>query len=301
MFMITTEFQGVPIRGAECTDFQGVLFLQWSVTRHRAEVPPGSPDRVYEFRRSGLHGQIAEAWVIQMASFEAVIELGIDRFSDGGVSVEDDLSVDVKKMFNKQLRFLDRLEWLAEGKPLDGNANASSDDTVKPYSAYRQQSKELYLYKEKPKMVGIVTNNWLVNDDIDAVDLYGKAVNPLEIHNIFSPCSWVVAQVTPTLWDITTQEGGTPHHTKAYQLVINCIQLALKPMDDVETDCLEGSSSSVFKHGCEDDVQRKESPPLAPAPKCMLLGAGTFSSSPSPSTKMPSFKKKVSKNFLSIC
>ncbi|KAF8528289.1 hypothetical protein JB92DRAFT_3107247 [Gautieria morchelliformis] len=86
------------------------------------------------------------------------------------------------------------------------------------WKVYRQQSKESYLYKEKVKNVvkeshfgrmsqvvyhpygsGIVTNNWLVNDDINAVDLYGKAVNPLEIHSVFTPGSWVVAQVTPTL------------------------------------------------------------------------------------------------------
>ncbi|KAF8460564.1 hypothetical protein JB92DRAFT_3137484 [Gautieria morchelliformis] len=151
---------------------------------------------------------------------------------DFPVSVEDQLTADVKKMLNKQLQFLDGLERLAEGKPLDCNANASSDDTVKPYSvhswlmslelpncpskqlriqavtpplwkAYRQQSKESYLYNEKAKNVvkesqfgrmsqvvyhlygsGIMTNNWLVNDDINAVDLYGKVINPLEIYNI---------------------------------------------------------------------------------------------------------------------
>ncbi|KAF8506157.1 hypothetical protein JB92DRAFT_3122394 [Gautieria morchelliformis] len=253
---------------------------------------------------------------------------------DFPVSVEDHLSADAKKMLNKQLRFLDRLERVGEGKPLDGNPNALSDDTAKPYSvhswlmslklphspnkqlriqavtpllwkAYCQQSKESYLYVIKesqfgrmsqivyhPYGSGIVTNNWLVNNNIDTVDLYGKAINPLEIRNVFTTRSWVVAQVTPTLRDITTQEGGSSCHTKTYQLVINRVQLALKPTDDVKTDHLEGSSLSVLKHRCEDDVQCEESPPLAPAPKRTLLGVGMFSSSPSPATKMPSFKKK---------
>ncbi|KAF8507938.1 hypothetical protein JB92DRAFT_2832597 [Gautieria morchelliformis] len=257
------------------------------------------------------------------------------------MSVEDHLGADAKKMLNKQLRFLDGLERVGEGKPLDGNSNALSDDTAKPYSvhswlmslelanspnkqlqiqavtpplwkAYRQQTKESYLYKEKAKNIikesqfgrmsqvvyhlygsGIVTNNWLVNDDIDAVDLYGNTVNPLEICNVFTPGCWVVAQVTPTLWDIMTQEGGSSRHTKTYQLVINRVQLALKPRGDVEMDRLQGSSLSVLKHGREEDVQREESPPLAPAPKRTLLGVGTFSSSQCPATKMPSFKKKV--------
>ncbi|KAF8532317.1 hypothetical protein JB92DRAFT_2824591 [Gautieria morchelliformis] len=263
---------------------------------------------VYEFRRSGLCDQIAEAWAIEVVSFEPVIESRIDRFSGGGVSVEDDLSGDAKKMLNKQLHFLDGLERLAEGKSLDGNGKGLSDDNLKPYNvhlwimslelpncpnkelriqavtpalwkAYRQQLKESYLYKEKAKNV----------------NLYGKAINPLEIRNIFTPGSWVVAQVTPTLWDITMQEGGIPCHTKTYQLVINCVQLALKCTDDVKRDRLEGSSSSVLKHRHDDDVQREESPPLAPAPKRTLLGVRTFTSSPVPATKMPSFKKKVSK------
>ncbi|KAF8490212.1 hypothetical protein JB92DRAFT_2835904 [Gautieria morchelliformis] len=243
-------------------------------------------------------------------------------------------------MLNKQLCFVDGLERLAEGKSLDGNGKGLLEDNLKPYNvhlwimslespnspskelriqavtpalwkAYRQQSKNSYLYKEKAKNVvkesyfgrmsqvvyhpygsGIVTNNWLVNDDIDAVDLYGKPVNPLEIRNVFTPGSWVVAQVTPTLWDITTQDGGIPRRTKTYQLVINRVQLALKSTDDMERDHPEGSSSSVLKHGRDDDVQREESPPLAPAPKRTLLGAGTFTSSAVPGTKMPTFKKK---------
>jgi hypothetical protein len=51
------------------------------------------------------------------------------------------------------------------------------------------------LYKED-----VNTQNWLVNKEIDVTDLKGKAVNPTNIHNIFVPGTWIVAQVSPTLY-----------------------------------------------------------------------------------------------------
>ncbi|KAF8466283.1 hypothetical protein JB92DRAFT_2838659 [Gautieria morchelliformis] len=125
----------------------------------------------------------------------------------------------------------------------------------------------------------------------------GVAFNPLEIQDVFWPGSWVVAQLTPTLWGITGQEGGSSRHTKTYQLVVNCVQLALKPVVETEGDQLQGSSLSIWKHPCDDDGERDESPPLVPAPKCMLLGPGTLASPVASSSKMSSFKKKV-RNFL---
>ena len=46
---------------------------------------------------------------------------------------------------------------------------------------------------------GIVTNNWIVNNDIDAVDFNGNPVNPTEIQNVFLPGCWIAVQVTLTL------------------------------------------------------------------------------------------------------
>ncbi|KAF8492479.1 hypothetical protein JB92DRAFT_3127908 [Gautieria morchelliformis] len=192
--------------------------------------------------------------------------------------------------------------------------------TAPLWKAQYQQSKETYLYKERGKPEtkqsefgkmsqliyhpygnGIITNNWMVNDNIDAVDFNGKSINPLEIRNVFCPDSWVVAQITPTLWDIMTQDGGISRHTKTYQLVINRVQLALKPMPETEGDCLEGTSLSILKHARDDDGDGEETPPLLPAPKRTLLGPETFASSGTPSvtvassSKLPSFKKKVRK------
>ena len=46
---------------------------------------------------------------------------------------------------------------------------------------------------------GIITENWIVNDDIDAVDFNRNPVDPTEIQNVFLPGCWVIVQVTPTL------------------------------------------------------------------------------------------------------
>jgi hypothetical protein len=51
-----------------------------------------------------------------------------------------------------------------------------------------------------PYKEDVNTLNWLVNDEIDATDLKGKAVNPTEICNVFVPGTWIVAQVSPTLY-----------------------------------------------------------------------------------------------------
>ena len=44
---------------------------------------------------------------------------------------------------------------------------------------------------------GIVTKNWIVNNDIDAVDFNGNPVNLTEIRNVFLPGCWVVVGDSP--------------------------------------------------------------------------------------------------------
>ena len=46
---------------------------------------------------------------------------------------------------------------------------------------------------------GFNPNNWVINEDIDAVDFHGDNISPMDIHHVFVPGSWVIIQVTPIL------------------------------------------------------------------------------------------------------
>ncbi|KAF8530635.1 hypothetical protein JB92DRAFT_2825597 [Gautieria morchelliformis] len=128
----------------------------------------------------------------------------------------------------------------------------------------------------------------------------------LELPNCLNKELWIQA-VTPALWKAYRQQSKESYlykekakNTVGYNNTrgrnsLSYKKLALKCTDDVERDRVEGLSSSVLKHGHDDNVQCEELPPLAPAPKRTLLGWGSFMSSPIPASKMPSFKKKVSK------
>ena len=46
---------------------------------------------------------------------------------------------------------------------------------------------------------GVNPSNWVVNEDINAVDFYGNNISPVDICHDFVPGSWVIVQVTPIL------------------------------------------------------------------------------------------------------
>ena len=50
-----------------------------------------------------------------------------------------------------------------------------------------------------PYASNLATSNWAVNDDIVAIGLNGERINPLEIRDVFTPGTWVVAQLVPAL------------------------------------------------------------------------------------------------------
>ena len=46
---------------------------------------------------------------------------------------------------------------------------------------------------------GVNPSNWVVNEDIDAINFYGDNISPMNIHHVFVPGSWVINQVMSIL------------------------------------------------------------------------------------------------------
>ena len=51
---------------------------------------------------------------------------------------------------------------------------------------------------------GVNPNNWVVDEDIDAIDFHDINISPIDIHHVFIPGSWVIVQVMPILHIVIT-------------------------------------------------------------------------------------------------
>ena len=51
---------------------------------------------------------------------------------------------------------------------------------------------------------GVNPSNWVVNEDIDAINFYGDNISPMDICHVFVPGSSVIVQVTPILHVVVT-------------------------------------------------------------------------------------------------
>ena len=102
-------------------------------------------------------------------------------------------------------------------------------------------------------------------------------------------------------WDITIKgEYNQPNHTKTYQLVINQMQLVLKPVaTNMDMDAIIGSSTSHLK--CPHEVDKEHTLLLWPAPKHLLMNEVLISPlklAPQSKKELPDFGKKVSLQYI---